>query len=112
MNLYDETHWAGRLAELKTTRPSDETFRIGACVVNGRTGLLHAPGRTARLRRKELELLAYLYRRGSSPVDREQLRRAMLGARAPEKAGRRSGESPLLCGEEANLGNSGHSFTR
>lgn len=75
MNFYDETHWAGRLAELKATRPSDETFRIGACVVNGRTGLLHAPGRTARLRRKELELLAYLYWRGSAPVDREQLLR-------------------------------------
>jgi DNA-binding response OmpR family regulator len=44
-------------------------------VVNGRTGLLEAPGRTARLRRKELELLAYLYRRGAAPVDRQQLLR-------------------------------------
>src|SRR5882672_12677879 len=75
MNLLDETIWAGRLARLTETRPAEETFRIGACVVNARTGLIKASGQTTRLRRKELELLAYLYRRGAAPVDRQQLLR-------------------------------------
>ena len=75
MNFLDETIWAERLATLSETRSSDVTFRIGVCVVNGRTGLLEAPGRTTRLRRKELELLAYLYRRGAAPVGRQQLLR-------------------------------------
>lgn len=75
MNFLDETMWSGRLAKPPEAESADETFRIGACVVNGRTGLLEAPGRTTRLRRKELELLAYLYRRGAAPVDRQQLLR-------------------------------------
>jgi two-component system, OmpR family, response regulator RegX3 len=74
MNLLDESIWAGRLATLSASAPSEETFRIGACVVNGQTGRIEAPGRTARLRRKELELLAYLYR-CAAPVDRQQLLR-------------------------------------
>lgn len=75
MNLLDETIWAGRLAELSEAGFSDETFCIGTCVVDGRTGLIEAHGKTTRLRRKELELLAYLYRRGAAPVDRQQLLR-------------------------------------
>ncbi len=75
MNFLDETMWSGRLAKPPEAESADETFCIGACVVNGRTGLLEAPGRTTRLRRKELELLAYLYRRGATPVDRQQLLR-------------------------------------
>lgn len=50
MSFQDETIWAGRLATLSASVSCDETFHIGACVVNGRTGLIEAPGGTARLR--------------------------------------------------------------
>lgn len=75
MNLLDETIGVRRLATQAVDTSSDETFRIGDCVVNGRTGLIEARGKTTRLRRKELELLTYLYRRGAAPVDRQKLLR-------------------------------------
>lgn len=52
LNFLDETNWTGRRTELSEIGPTDETFRIGTCVVNGRTGLIEAPGNTTRLRRK------------------------------------------------------------
>lgn len=49
-------------------------LQIGECVVDCRTGLVQASGSTQRLRRKEIELLAYLHERGA-PVGRDELLR-------------------------------------
>ena len=75
MNLLDEHNWSGRLSELTEPEASSEkTFRVGDCVVDCRTGVVQTPGRTQRLRRKELELLTYLHECGT-PVGRDQLLR-------------------------------------
>jgi DNA-binding response OmpR family regulator len=74
MNLFDEQTWTARLAELTEPEASQNTFRVGDCVVDRQTGLVRSLGQTQRLRRKELELLAYLHQCGT-PVGRYQLLR-------------------------------------
>jgi len=74
MNFFDEQTWMERLDDLSRRETREETFRVGASVVDCRTGVVQAPGQTQRLRRKELELLTYL-RKCSAPVAREQLLR-------------------------------------
>ncbi len=75
MNVFDEQTWTGRLAELmKRKASSQDTFRVGECVVDSRTGVVQSLGRTQRLRRKELALLTYLYH-CDVPVGRDQLLR-------------------------------------
>ena len=74
MNFFDEQTWMERLDDLSSTGTGERTFRVGANVVDCRTGVVQAPGQTQRLRRKELELLTYL-RKCSAPVAREQLLR-------------------------------------
>ena len=75
MKSFDEQNWTELLAKLMKPESSfEKTFRVGDCVVNCRTGLVRKPGDTQRLRRKELELLTYLYNCGT-PVGRDQLLR-------------------------------------
>ena len=77
MNLLDEQTWNGQL--VRWTQPKalpPETLRIGECLVDCRTGIVQRSGIRQRLRRKELELLAYLHERGT-PVHREELLRVV-----------------------------------
>jgi DNA-binding response OmpR family regulator len=74
MNLFDDQIWLGRRAELTKPQAHLGTFRVGDSVVDSRTGMVHSPGQTRRLRRKELDLLAYLHGCGT-PVGRNQLLR-------------------------------------
>src|SRR5947208_7223744 len=74
MNFFGEQTWMERLNDLSRAETRGQTFRVGASVVDCRTGMVQAAGQTQRLRRKELEPLTYL-RKCSAPVTCEQLLR-------------------------------------
>ena len=75
MNLLGEQTWSGHLAELiKPEASSENKFRVGESVIDCRTGVVQSLGQTQRLRRKELQLLAYLHN-CRAPVGRDQLLR-------------------------------------
>jgi DNA-binding response OmpR family regulator len=77
MNLFDEQTWHVQLEKFTEANPkpwSDETLCVGESVVDCRTGVVQTREHTHRLRRKEVELLAYLHKRGTA-VGREELLR-------------------------------------
>ena len=48
-------------------------MRIGASVICRRTGVVQAPGNVDKLRRKELDLVSYLYENSARVVTRDEL---------------------------------------
>ena len=62
------------LVELSHVPADPERFiRVGELTVDRRTGVVEADGLRRKLRRKEIELLTYLFRCGSRPVRRQQI---------------------------------------
>ena len=55
-----------------STQP-DRFIHVGEFTVDRHTGVMEASGLKERLRRKEIELLSYLLKCGSTPVGRRQI---------------------------------------
>src|SRR6476469_7786414 len=69
MNFSPYTSWAIDPRETETKAP----IRVGASVICRRTGSVERTGPAGRLRRKELELVSYLYENSARAVTRDEL---------------------------------------
>lgn len=69
--LLEIEDWKPTAARLDRSAP--EQFRIGAAVVDRRTGRVERPGGVEKLRAKELELLLHLYENATITFTRQQL---------------------------------------
>jgi DNA-binding response OmpR family regulator len=62
-----------RLQEDPSEKKRAQPIRIGSSVIHPRTGVVEAAGIVARLRRKELDLVTYLYENAARVVTRDEL---------------------------------------
>ena len=69
MNYSSPTPWESPLSEASTKAP----IRVGGSVICRRTGKVERTGPAGKLRRKELELVSYLYENSARAVTRDEL---------------------------------------
>ena len=69
MNFSTSTIWEIAPHEAETKAP----IRVGGSVICRRTGKVERSGPASRLRRKELELVSYLYENSARAVTRDEL---------------------------------------